>query len=179
MARYVTPVLALLLFVVLVGFLARGLFLDPREVPSPFIGKPAPAFNLPTVADPSRSIGTDQLRNRVTLLNVWASWCVSCRAEHPLLVDLARRGGVAIYGLNYKDTRADAQRWLATLGNPYTASAFDEDGRIGIEWGVYGVPETFVIDSQGIIRHKHTGPITADVWEKTLWPLIQKLQAPS
>lgn len=179
MARYVTPVLALLLFVVLVGFLARGLFLDPREVPSPFIGKPAPAFNLPTVADPSRSIGTDQLRNRVTLLNVWASWCVSCRAEHPLLVDLARRGGVAIYGLNYKDTRADAQRWLATLGNPYTASAFDEDGRVGIEWGVYGVPETFVIDSQGIIRHKHTGPITADVWEKTLWPLIQKLQAPS
>ena len=179
MARYVTPVVAILLFVVLVGFLARGLFLNPREVPSPFIGKPAPAFTLPTVADPSRSIGTEQIRDRVALVNVWASWCVSCRAEHPLLVDLARRGVVPIYGLNYKDTRADAQRWLATLGNPYTASAFDEDGRVGIEWGVYGVPETFVVDRQGIIRHKHTGPITEEVWEKTLWPKIQELQTSS
>jgi cytochrome c biogenesis protein CcmG/thiol:disulfide interchange protein DsbE len=179
MTRYVTPVVAILLFVVLVGFLARGLFLNPREVPSPFIGKPAPAFTLPTVADPSRSIGTEQMRDRVALVNVWASWCVSCRAEHPLLVDLARRGVVPIYGLNYKDTRVDAQRWLASLGNPYTASAFDEDGRVGIEWGVYGVPETFVVDRQGIIRHKHTGPITEEVWEKTLWPKIQELQTSS
>jgi len=175
MARYV----ALGIFLILLGFLAIGLTLNPREVPSPFIGKPAPTFTLPTVADPSRSIGTEQMRERVALVNVWASWCVSCRAEHPLLVDLARRGVVPIYGLNYKDTRADAQRWLASLGNPYTASAFDEDGRVGIEWGVYGVPETFVVDGQGIIRYKHTGPITAAVWEEILWPLIQKLQSSS
>jgi cytochrome c biogenesis protein CcmG/thiol:disulfide interchange protein DsbE len=173
MARYV----ALGIFLVLVVFLGIGLTLNPREVPSPLIGKPAPTFSLPTVADPSKVIGTEQIRDQVTLVNVWASWCVSCRQEHPLLVELARQGTVRIYGLNYKDTRRDAQRWLATLGDPYVASAFDEDGRVGIEWGVYGVPETFVIDRAGIIRHKHTGPVTPEAWEKTLWPLIQQLRA--
>jgi cytochrome c biogenesis protein CcmG/thiol:disulfide interchange protein DsbE len=175
MARYV----ALGVFLVLLVFLGVGLTLNPREVPSPLIGKPAPAFSLPTVADAGHTIGTDQLRDRVSLLNVWASWCVSCRQEHPLLVDLSRQGSVAIYGLNYKDTRPEAQRWLAALGNPYLASAFDEDGRVGIEWGVYGVPETFVIDRRGVIRHKHIGPITPAAWEETLWPLIQKLEAES
>jgi cytochrome c biogenesis protein CcmG/thiol:disulfide interchange protein DsbE len=163
-------------FLVLVVFLGIGLTLNPREVPSPLIGKPVPAFRLPTVHDPSQTLASDQLRDRVTLVNVWASWCVSCRQEHPLLVELARRGEVAIYGLNYKDTRPDALRWLASLGNPYVVSAYDEDGRVGIDWGVYGVPETFVIDRQGIIRHKHTGPITDEAWKERLWPLIQKLQ---
>ena len=173
MTRYV----AVGVFLVLVVFLGIGLTLDPREVPSPLIGKAVPSFRLPTVSDPAQTLASEQFRDRVTVLNVWASWCVSCRQEHPLLVELARRGEVTIYGLNYKDTRPDALRWLASLGNPYTASAFDEDGRVGIDWGVYGVPETFVIDRQGIIRHKHTGPITEEAWNKTLWPLIQKLQA--
>ena len=121
-------------------------------------------------------MGTDDFAGKVTLLNVWASWCVSCRQEHPLLVELARKGSVQVYGLNYKDTRQDARRWLASFGDPYVASAFDEDGRVGIEWGVYGVPETFVIDRKGVIRHKLTGPVTPENWAKTLQPLIQRLQ---
>ena len=172
MGRYV----ALGLFLILLIFLGYGLTLNPREVPSPLIGKPAPAFRLPTVADPAKSMGTDDFAGKVTLLNVWASWCVSCRQEHPLLVELARKGSVQVYGLNYKDTRQDARRWLASFGDPYVASAFDEDGRVGIEWGVYGVPETFVIDRKGVIRHKLTGPVTPENWEKTLQPLIQRLQ---
>lgn len=172
MGRYV----AVGLFLVLLAFLGVGLTLNPREVPSPLIGKPAPSFSLPTLQDPQRTIGSGDLRDQVSLLNVWASWCVSCRQEHPLLVDLSRKGVVPIYGLNYKDTLDDARRWLAALGNPYRESAFDEDGRVGIDWGVYGVPETFVVDRQGVIRHKHTGPITPQVWDRTLWPLIQRLQ---
>ena len=172
MGRYV----ALGLFLILLIFLGYGLTLNPREVPSPLIGKPAPAFRLPTVADPAKSMGTDDFAGKVTLLNVWASWCVSCRQEHPLLVELARKGSVQVYGLNYKDTRQDARRWLASFGDPYVASAFDEDGRVGIDWGVYGVPETFVIDRKGVIRHKLTGPVTPENWEKTLQPLIQRLQ---
>ncbi len=172
MGRYV----ALGLFLILLIFLGYGLTLNPREVPSPLIGKPAPAFRLPTVADPAKSMGTDDFAGKVTLLNVWASWCVSCRQEHPLLVELARKGSVQVYGLNYKDTRQDARRWLASFGDPYVASAFDEDGRVGIEWGVYGVPETFVIDRKGVIRHKLTGPVTPENWAKTLQPLIQRIQ---
>ena len=172
MGRYV----ALGLFLILLIFLGYGLTLNPREVPSPLIGKPAPAFRLPTVADPAKSMGTDDFAGKVTLLNVWASWCVSCRQEHPLLVELARKGSVQVYGLNYKDTRQDARRWLASFGDPYVAGAFDEDGRVGIEWGVYGVPETFVIDRKGVIRHKLTGPVTPENWAKTLQPLIQRLQ---
>ena len=172
MGRYV----ALGLFLILLIFLGYGLTLNPREVPSPLIGKPAPAFRLPTVADPAKSMGTDDFAGKVTLLNVWASWCVSCRQEHHLLVELARKGSVQVYGLNYKDTRQDARRWLASFGDPYVASAFDEDGRVGIEWGVYGVPETFVIDRKGVIRHKLTGPVTPENWAKTLQPLIQRLQ---
>ena len=172
MGRYV----ALGLFLILLIFLGYGLTLNPREVPSPLIGKPAPAFRLPTVADPAKSMGTDDFAGKVTLLNVWASWCVSCRQEHPLLVELARKGSVQVYGLNYKDTRQDARRWLASFGDPYVAIAFDEDGRVGIEWGVYGVPETFVIDRKGVIRHKLTGPVTPENWAKTLQPLIQRLQ---
>lgn len=171
--RFLIP---LVVFIVMVGFLAIGLTLDPREVPSPFIDKPAPAFTLPQVADASKTLSPADFKGQVALVNVWASWCVSCRQEHPVLLELARRKLVPIYGLNYKDERQDALGWLDQFGDPYTASAFDADGRVGINWGVYGVPETFVIDRQGIIRHKHTGPVTPEVLETTLLPLIRQLQ---
>jgi cytochrome c biogenesis protein CcmG/thiol:disulfide interchange protein DsbE len=171
--RYLIP---LAVFVVMVIFLAIGLTLDPREVPSPFIGKPAPAFTLPQVADAGKTLSPADFKGQVVLVNVWASWCVSCRQEHPVLLELARKNLVPIYGLNYKDAREDAQAWLNQFGNPYTASAFDADGRVGIDWGVYGVPETFVIDRDGIIRHKQTGPITPEILENTLLPLIRQLQ---
>ena len=166
----------LILFIVMVAFLAVGLKLDPREVPSPFIGKPAPAFNLPQLADPGKSFSNANLQGQVSLLNVWASWCVSCKQEHPFLLKLAKQNILPIYGLDYKDEREAGMEWLNRLGNPYTVSVFDADGKVGIEWGVYGVPETFVIDKQGVIRHKHTGPITEESWQKTLLPLIIQLQ---
>lgn len=171
--RFVIP---LILFVVMVVFLAIGLKLDPREVPSPFIGKPAPAFVLPQLEEPGKTFGQADLKGQVSLFNVWASWCVSCRQEHPLLIELSRQGVVPIYGLNYKDEREAGMEWLKRLGNPYLLSAFDADGKVGIDWGVYGVPETFVVDKRGVIRHKHTGPITPQAWQNTLLPLILKLQ---
>ena len=171
--RFLIP---LILFIVMVAFLAVGLKLDPREVPSPFIGKPTPAFNLPQLADPGKSFSNANLQGQVSLLNVWASWCVSCKQEHPLLLKLAKQNILPIYGLDYKDEREAGMEWLNRLGNPYTVSVFDADGKVGIEWGVYGVPETFVIDKQGVIRHKHTGPITEESWQKTLLPLIIQLQ---
>jgi cytochrome c biogenesis protein CcmG/thiol:disulfide interchange protein DsbE len=171
--RYLIP---LAVFAVMVIFLAIGLKLDPREVPSPFIGKPAPAFTLPQVADAGKTLSPADFKGQVALVNVWASWCVSCRQEHPVLLELARKNLVPIYGLNYKDEREGALAWLKQFGNPYTASAFDADGRVGIDWGVYGVPETFVIDRGGIIRHKQTGPITPEILENTLLPLIRQLQ---
>lgn len=174
MARYLIP---LGIFFTLVAFLYIGLGLNPREVPSPLIDKSAPEFALPTVKNPRKTLSLADLSKEVSLFNVWASWCVSCRQEHPLLVELARQGLVPIYGLNYKDARQDALRWLNTLGDPYTASAFDQDGRVGIDWGVYGVPETFVVDQRGIIRYKHTGPISVGDWENTLLPMIRQLQA--
>jgi len=165
----------LALFFVLAWFLARGLNLDPREVPSPLIGKPAPAFALTRLDDAAATIQRDDLKGKVWILNVWASWCVSCREEHPLLVEFARRKSVPIYGLNYKDKRPDGMAWLARMGNPYEASLFDSDGRVGIDFGVYGVPETFVIDKQGVVRLKHTGPLTPDVLQTKIEPLIRQL----
>lgn len=174
MARYLVP---LGIFLILMAFLFIGLGLNPREVPSPLIDKSAPEFSLPTVKNPRKTLSLADLSNEVSLFNVWASWCVSCRQEHPLLVELARQGLVPIYGLNYKDARQDALRWLKTLGDPYTASAFDQDGRVGIDWGVYGVPETFIVDRRGVIRYKHTGPISVSDWRDTLLPMIRQLQA--
>jgi len=172
-ARYLIPLGIFLALVILLGV---GLTLDPREVPSPFIGKPAPSFRLPRLHDPEQTISPDDMKGQVWLLNVWASWCVSCRAEHKVVNRLVRGGEVKVVGLNYKDEPDDARGWLAALGNPYLASAMDQDGRVGIDWGVYGVPETFVIDQQGIIRYKHIGPITeASVKEKIL-PLVRKLK---
>ena len=173
MTRFLVP---LGVFAVLAVFLAIGLQLRPSEVPSPLLGKPAPAFSLPELHAPDKHIGPADLRGQVWLFNVWASWCVSCRDEHPLLLQLARMGEVPIYGLNYKDTRQDAVRWLQQLGNPYAVSAFDEAGQVGIDYGVYGVPETYVIDREGIIRHKHIGPITEQVLRDEILPIVRKLK---
>jgi cytochrome c biogenesis protein CcmG, thiol:disulfide interchange protein DsbE len=172
--RYLLP---LAIFAVLSAFLYAGLGLKPREVPSPLIGKPAPAFVLPRLDTPEQRLSVKDLQGKVWLLNVWASWCVACRVEHPLLVELAASGAVPIYGLNYKDQRDDALAWLQRHGNPYVASLADGDGRVGIDFGVYGVPETFVIDKQGIIRHKHIGPVTPDDLRDTILPLVKKLNA--
>lgn len=172
MWRYLIP---LGLFIVLVVFLSIGLNLDPREVPSPLIDKPAPAFSLPALDQPQQQVSPANLKGKVWLLNVWASWCVSCRAEHPVLNALAQTGEVTLIGLNYKDTLADAKQWLQQRGNPYSVIAFDQDGRAGIDWGVYGVPETFVIDKQGVIRYKFTGPVTRQAVQDIILPLVRKL----
>ena len=167
----------LALFLVLAVFLGVGLNRDPREVPSPLIGKPAPAFALTRLDDPDSTLRRQDLLGKVWMLNVWASWCVSCREEHPLLVEFSRRKLVPIYGLNYKDTRAKGLAWLSQRGNPYDASLFDAEGRVGVDFGVYGVPETFVIDKAGIIRYKHIGPLTPEVIAGELTPLLSRLQA--
>lgn len=172
-ARFLVP---LALFAVLVGFLAVGLRLNPREVPSPLVDKPAPAFDLSGLHQPEMRVTAAQMKGQVWLLNVWASWCVSCREEHPLLVELGRSKVVPIVGLNYKDRREDALKWLEQHGNPYAVSAMDSDGRVGIEYGVYGVPETYVIDRDGKIRHKQIGPVTPSVLRETILPLVKRLQ---
>jgi cytochrome c biogenesis protein CcmG/thiol:disulfide interchange protein DsbE len=160
MARYLKFFVPLIIFGVMVAFLWRGLSLNPREVPSPFINKPAPSFKLSQLHDFQASFTPEEMKGKVWLLNVWASWCVACRAEHPLLMEMARRAEVPLYGLNYKDAPKDAKQWLQQHGNPYKLSVVDFDGRVGIDYGVYGVPETFVIDKQGIIRHKVIGPVS-------------------
>ncbi len=165
----------LALFVVLAVFLARGLQLNPREVPSPLIGKPAPGFMLPTLADPAKTIKREDLLGKVWVLNVWASWCAPCREEHPLVVAFAKRSGVPVYGLNYKDQRAAATGWLRQLGDPYAATLVDADGKVGIDWGVYGVPETFVVDKAGLVRMKHIGPLNEEAIRDKLEPLIKEL----
>lgn len=167
----------LAIFLVLAGFLAVGLNLNPREVPSPLIGKPAPAFELTRLDAAEQKLKRDDLLGKVWVLNVWASWCAPCREEHPLVMELARRKLAPVYGLNYKDTRPAGMAFLTQLGNPYEASLFDGDGRVGIDWGVYGVPETFVIDKQGTIRFKHIGPLTPEVLEKKITPLLKELNA--
>jgi len=164
------------IFIVLLLFLAVGLRHDPRLVPSPLIDKPAPAFTLPRLDDPQQRVSEKDLLGKVWLLNVWASWCVSCREEHPVLVEFAKKNIVPIYGLNYKDERKDALAWLGQFGNPYTLSIMDADGRIGIDYGVYGVPETYVIDKQGVIRYKQIGPVTPEVLDAKIIPLVRKLQ---
>ena len=172
MNRYLIP---LGIFVVLVLFLAVGLRLNPREVPSPLINKPAPRFMLPQLQEPERSLSLEDMRGKVWLLNVWASWCVACREEHPVLVELAKTGVVPIYGLNYKDQRSDALAWLTQFGNPYTLSIADVEGRVGINYGVYGVPETFVIDKNGMIRYKQIGPVTPEALQSKILPLVREL----
>lgn len=182
-------------FVALVVLLAVGLGLNPRDVPSPLVGKPAPAFTLPVLAAPETTLSPKDMQGKVWLLNVWASWCVSCRQEHPVLVEFSKKSDVPLLGLNYKEVRGDggfdmgkmpadeekalafqrANQWLSQHGNPYTATIMDLDGRVGIDYGVYGVPETYVIDKAGVIRMKHTGPITPDVLSQKIMPLLVEL----
>jgi cytochrome c biogenesis protein CcmG/thiol:disulfide interchange protein DsbE len=176
MPRLLKALLPLAAFILLAALLYKGLSIDPKLVPSPLIDKPAPAFSLPRLDNPEARLTEADFKGQVSLFNVWATWCSACRAEHHDLVDLARRG-VRIYSLDYKDERTAALNWLEQLGNPYVATAFDQDGRAAIDWGVYGAPETFVIDKQGIIRHKHIGPLTGDVIEQEIIPMIEKLKA--
>jgi cytochrome c biogenesis protein CcmG, thiol:disulfide interchange protein DsbE len=166
----------LVVFIILVAFLWIGLGRDPREVPSPLIGKPAPAFKLTQLHETGKTLSNGDLKGKVWLLNVWASWCVSCRVEHPLLVQLAKANIVPVYGLDYKDKPDDGRAWLAQNGDPYTASIVDQDGRVGIDYGVYGVPETFVIDKAGVVRYKQIGPLNVDALQQKILPLVRELQ---
>lgn len=170
--RYLLPLGA---FIVLVIFLGIGLKLDPKEVPSPLIGKPAPQFSLPQLHAPEQNFSPEQMKGKVWLLNVWASWCVSCREEHIHLSEFAHTGIVEVVGLNYKDEPEDAKKWLSQLGNPYLLSISDKEGKAGLDWGVYGVPETFVIDKKGVIRHKQTGPVNPEILQNVILPLVQTL----
>ena len=173
MMRYIVP---FVLFLVLAAFLYTGLSLNPREVPSPLIGKPAPQFTLPVLHEPTKQFSTQDMHGKVWLLNVWASWCASCKDEHPLLMALARQNIVPVYGIDYKDKPEDGKAWLAQGGNPYVLSVSDIEGRVGIDYGVYGVPETYVIDKQGVIQYKQIGPVTEQSLQDTILPLVTRLQ---
>jgi cytochrome c biogenesis protein CcmG/thiol:disulfide interchange protein DsbE len=172
MLKYLIP---LAIFLVLVVFLAIGLTRNPQELPSALIDKPAPTFRLPQLKQPDRTFSAEDMRGKVWLLNVWASWCIACRDEHPLLIEYAKSGAVPIYGFNYKDKREDALAWLEEFGDPYVLSAVDLDGRVAIDYGVYGAPETYLIDKSGTIRLKHVGPVTPDVWSQNILPTVQAL----
>jgi len=192
MNRFLLPLIG---FVVLVVLLAVGLKLNPSDVPSPLIGKPAPAFSLARVDAPEQSFSPQDMQGKVWLLNVWSTWCVSCRQEHPVLVEMAKNKAITLVGLNYKEVRGDgdidadkitpdAERtlalqrsnaWFKQHGNPYSLSVLDLDGRVGIDYGVYGVPETYVIDKGGVIRFKQTGPMTPDVFSGKILPLVAEL----
>ncbi len=171
--RYLIP---LIMFMVLVVFLYIGLGKDPRKLDSTLIDQNAPVFDLPRVTQAEKRISSQELKGQVTLLNVWASWCVSCRQEHPLLMQLSQQKRINLYGLNWKDELPAAQAWLNRHGDPYIASAFDNTGRTGIDYGVTGTPETFVIDKQGVVRYKHVGPIGVRQFTDILWPMIQELE---
>lgn len=173
MNRFMWPLIG---FIVLLAFLGAGLTLKPSEVPSPLIGKPAPGFTLPQLATPEQLLNPQVMRGKVWLFNVWASWCAACLQEHPVLLELASSGAVPVIGLNYKDSRNDALDWLRRHGNPYLLSVADTQGRVGIDYGVYGVPETFIIDKAGIIRYKYIGPVTAEALRDKILPLVRELQ---
>lgn len=173
MNRALLPLIA---FIVLVVFLGIGLTKDPRQLPSPFIGKTAPDFNLPLLHKPEQKFSPASMLGKVWVLNVWASWCVSCRAEHRVLNVMVENNKINLIGLNYKDEVADARRWLSRYGDPYQTSVSDIEGLAGIEWGVYGVPETFVIDKKGIVRLKHTGPVNHHSLNEKIIPLIHTLE---
>ena len=167
----------LFIFLVVVGFLFKGLFLDPREVPSPLVGIAAPHFSLVRLDAADKTFSPKEMLGKVWLLNTWASWCAACKDEHPLLVELSKADFVPIIGLDYKDNNQDAQQWLDQAGNPYAINAVDADGRVGIDYGVYGVPETYVIDKKGSIAYKQIGPITMEALRDKIIPLVKQLQA--
>jgi cytochrome c biogenesis protein CcmG/thiol:disulfide interchange protein DsbE len=166
----------LLVFIVLVVFLAIGLTRDPHEIPSPLIGKPAPVFTAPILDGAGAQFSAKDMLGKVWLLNTWASWCVACRQEHPLLVEFAKTKTIPVIGLDYKDQDADGLKWIQRYGNPYDVSITDKDGRIGIDFGVYGVPESFLIDKNGVIRYKQIGPFTEEALRDKLMPLVRELQ---
>lgn len=175
MARYLTPLIVVGL---LIPIFVIGLGRNPNELPSPFIGKPAPEFELPTLKNPSQNVGSADFAGEAVLVNVWATWCVGCRQEHEFLLQLAQSGAIPIYGINWRDTRNDALRWLEQLGDPYVASADDRDGRVGIDWGVYGAPETFLIGPDGTVLHKHLGPLNWPIWQQDFVPLLVQSESP-
>ena len=174
MMRFILP---FIVFMIMAAFLYVGLSLDPHEVPSPLVGKAAPAFTLPQLHEPSKQFSTQDMKGKVWLFNVWASWCTACRDEHPVLMGLSRQNIVPIYGMDYKDKREDGEAVLRESGNPYTLVVSDIEGRVGIDYGVYGVPETYVIDKQGVIQYKQIGPVTPQSLNEKILPLIKELQA--
>ena len=169
MSRYVLPIVAAL---VLIPFLMIGLTKDPTKLPSPYIGKPAPGFDLPSLTNPEQRVGESSYAGQMVLVNIWATWCVGCRQEHDFLNRLAQQNTIPIYGINWRDNRQDALQWLQQLGDPYVDSGYDGDGRIGIEWGAYGAPETFLVSAEGIVLYKHLGPLNAAIWENLFVPLM-------
>ena len=174
MARFILP---FVIFMILAIFLFVGLGLNPHEVPSPLVGKPAPAFSLPQLHEPDKQFSLQDMKGKVWLFNVWASWCTACEQEHPLFMELSRRNLVPLYGMDYKDKREDGMAWLQQHGNPYTLVVSDAEGRVGIDYGVYGVPETYLIDKQGVIRYKHIGVVTEKDLSEKILPLVKELQA--
>ncbi|MEE9451477.1 MAG: DsbE family thiol:disulfide interchange protein [Gammaproteobacteria bacterium] len=175
MPKWLIRIIPLFLFVAVALLMWRGLSLDPRALPSALIDKPMPAFDLPRLDDLQAGFSDKDLNGQVVLVNVWASWCVACRDEHPILMNLARETGIPIYGLNYKDGLDNARSWLSRYGDPYQMSGFDQDGRTAIDWGFYGVPETFLIDTRGIIRYKHAGVLTPEIWQNQFLPVLDVL----
>lgn len=176
MLKYLLPVG---LFAALVGFLYYGLGRDKETLPSPLIGKTAPIFELPQLEDPAKKFSNAELAGKPYLLNVWGSWCIGCRQEHGALLEIARRGQIPLVGLNWNDDREAAMNWLQQLGNPYAVNAFDGEGRVAIDWGVYGAPETFLIDANGKVIKKHIAPITVEIWEQEFVPLLPQASAVS
>jgi len=171
MWRYLVPVGV---FAALVAFLYFGLGRDKETLPSPLIGKPAPIFELPRLDDPSQKISNREFTGKPYALNVWGTWCVGCRQEHDTLLEIARRAEVPLVGLDWNDDLSMAQRWLRELGDPYVVTAYDGEGRAAIDWGIYGAPETFLIDAKGIIVQKYVGPLTLDIWERDFVPLLKR-----
>jgi cytochrome c biogenesis protein CcmG/thiol:disulfide interchange protein DsbE len=170
MSKFLIPLFA---FLVLVAVFVVGLTMDPSRIPSPLLENPAPEFSLPSLQDPAVEVGSANYANQMALVNIWATWCAGCRQEHGFLLELAREGDIPIFGLNWRDNRPDALQWLQTLGDPYIASGFDADGRVGIDWGAYGAPETFLVDSNGVVIHKHIAPLDREIWERDFLPLIR------
>ncbi len=173
MTRYVVPLIVVLILGVFFYF---GLQRDPSVLPSQYIGKPAPVFDLPTLRDPAKRFSNANITGQVSLVNIWATWCVGCRHEHAFLVELAEEGDYPIYGINWRDGRGAAIGWLEQLGDPYVASGYDEDGRVGIDWGVYGAPETFLITPSGEVAYRFTGPLSRSAWEAEFLPLIAEIE---
>jgi cytochrome c biogenesis protein CcmG/thiol:disulfide interchange protein DsbE len=173
MNRFLLPLVAVVVFI---PILILGLGSDPSELPSQYIGKPAPEFSLPTLKDPSKTFSTADLKGQVSLVNIWATWCGGCRTEHPFLMELSRTNTIPIYAIDWRDNRPEALNFMNQLGNPYVASGFDEDGRVGIDWGAYGAPETFLINAEGMVVYRFTGPLNRALWEQEFVPRIAELE---